>query len=425
MKKYIYISLFALTSAFTACSSLEESGVAEAVPFDGQNIRLHTTIGGGTRIDVPSDNKTDWKTGDAIFFLVDGGSGDKGFKATYDGAKWSFAEWFKNGGTQDFNPAGGTVSFAMNGDNLDLATLKPSTLDVSKTALQTLTSYAGGKIGDLLFTNSGSYTVDENGVVDIFLTFTRPMAKIHIKGAYLAATQIRNHKEGTMPGGVDNAGGTNANYNDSKSKTLRQIIRYQPSADNPELRFRDANSGNGLNGTANMVYETRPEDAQIIDAVYYGNMDPDENGDLTIVMCVNARTYPGVEQNAALGKSGQMAYWRKFPGKSIRPGDNIYIYGPMSDEEAHLWTSQAITAEMNFTTTQLDLTLNREVELKEYCKWKTPAPTNRELTFESGTPSIISISKDGKTLKATGLGSTILKAKTIDGIESTMTVIVK
>ena len=68
MKKYIYISLFALTSAFTACSSLEESGVAETVPFDGQNIRLHTTIGGGTRIDVPSDNKTDWVKGDAIFF---------------------------------------------------------------------------------------------------------------------------------------------------------------------------------------------------------------------------------------------------------------------------------------------------------------------------------------------------------------------
>ena len=210
MKKYIYISLFALTSAFTACSSLEESGVAEAVPFDGENIRLHTTIGGGTRIDVPSDNKTDWVKGDAIFFLVDGGSGDKGFKATYDGAKWSFAEWYKNGGTQDFNPAGGTVSFAMNGDNLNLATMKPSNLDVSKTALQTLTTYSGGKVGDLLFTSTGSYTVDENGVVDIFLNFTRPMAKIHVKGVYLAATQIRNHIEGTMPGGVDNAGGTNA-----------------------------------------------------------------------------------------------------------------------------------------------------------------------------------------------------------------------
>ena len=425
MKKYIYISLFALTSAFTACSSLEESGVAEAVPFDGQNIRLHTTIGGGTRIDVPSDNKTDWVKGDAIFFLVDGGSGDKGFKATYDGAKWSFAEWFKNGGTQDFNPAGGTVSFAMNGDNLDLATLKPSTLDVSKTALQTLTSYAGGKIGDLLFTNTGSYTVDENGVVDIFLNFTRPMAKIHIKGAYLAATQIRNHIEGTMPGGVDNAGGTNVNYEKSKSMTLRQIIRYQPSADNPELRFRDANSGNGLNGTANMVYETRPEDAQVIDAVYYGNMDSDENGDLTIVMCVNARTYPGIEDNAALGSGGQVAYWRKFPGKSIQPGDNIYIYGPMSDEEATLWTSQAITGEMNFTQKEITLAENQQIALKPYCKWKAPAPSNRTLTYTIGTPGVITVSDDGTTLTTIGLGSTTLTATTADGYSSTMTVSVK
>ena len=425
MKKYIYISLFALTSAFTACSSLEESGVAEAVPFDGQNIRLHTTIGGGTRIDVPSDNKTDWVKGDAIFFLVDGGSGDKGFKATYDGAKWSFAEWFKNGGTQDFNPAGGTVSFAMNGDNLDLATLKPSTLDASKTALQTLTSYAGGKIGDLLFTNSGSYTVDENGVVDIFLNFTRPMAKIHIAGAYLAATQIRNHIEGTMPGGVDNAGGTNANYEKSKSMTLRQIIRYQPSAVESDKRFRDANSGNGLNGTANMVYETRPEDAQIIDAVYYGNMAPDENGDLTIVMCVNARTYPGIEANAALGSKGQVAYWRKFPGKSIQPGDNIYIYGPMSDEEATLWTSQAITGEMNFTQKEITLAENQQIALKPYCKWKAPAPSNRTLTYTIGTPGVITVSDDGTTLTTIGLGSTTLTATTADGYSSTMTVSVK
>ena len=425
MKKYIYISLFALTSAFTACSSLEESGVAEAVPFDGQNIRLHTTIGGGTRIDVPSDNKTDWVKGDAIFFLVDGGSGDKGFKATYDGAKWSFAEWFKNGGTQDFNPAGGTVSFAMNGDNLNLATLKPSTLDASKTALQTLTSYAGGKIGDLLFTNTGSYTVDENGVVDIFLNFTRPMAKIHIKGAYLAATQIRNHIEGTMPGGVDNAGGTNVNYEKSKSMTLRQIIRYQPSADNPDKRFRDANSGNGLNGTANMVYETRPEDAQIIDAVYYGNMDSDDNGDITIVMCVNARTYPGIEANAALGSGGQVAYWRKFPGKSIQPGDNIYIYGPMSDEEATLWTSQAITGEMNFTQKEITLAENQQIALKPYCKWKAPAPSNRTLTYTIGTPGVITVSDDGTTLTTIGLGSTTLTATTADGYSSTMTVSVK
>ena len=425
MKKYIYISLFALTSAFTACSSLEESGVAEAVPFDGQNIRLHTTIGGGTRIDVPSDNKTDWVKGDAIFFLVDGGSGDKGFKATYDGAKWSFAEWFKNGGTQDFNPAGGTVSFAMNGDNLNLATLKPSTLDASKTALQTLTSYAGGKVGDLLFTNTGSYTVDENGVVDIFLNFTRPMAKIHIKGAYLAATQIRNHIEGTMPGGVDNAGGTNANYEKSKSMTLRQIIRYQPSAVEPDKRFRDANSGNGLNGTANMVYETRPEDAQIIDAVYYGNMDPDDNGDITIVMCVNARTYPGIAANAALGSGGQVAYWRKFPGKSIQPGDNIYIYGPMSDEEATLWTSQAITGEMNFTQKEITLAENQQIALKPYCKWKAPAPSNRTLTYTIGTPGVITVSDDGTTLTTIGLGSTTLTATTADGYSSTMTVSVK
>ena len=421
MKKYIYISLLALTSAFTACSSLEESGVAEPVPFDGQNIRLHTTIDGGTRIDVPSDNKTDWVKGDAIFFLVDGGDADKGFKATYDGTKWTFAEWFKNGGMQDFNPAGGTVSFAMNGDNLDLATLKPSNLDVSKTALQTLTSYAGGKIGDLLFTSTGSYTVDADGVVDIFLNFTRPMAKIHIKGAYLAATQIRNHIEGTMPGGVDNAGGTNANYNKSKTMTLGQIIRYQPSTQS----FRDANSGNGLNGTANMVYETRPEDAQVIDAVYYGNMEPDENGDLTLVMCVNARTYPGIEANAALGSGGQVAYWRKFPGKSIQPGDNIYIYGPMSDEEATLWTSQAITGEMNFTSAQLTLAENQQIALKPYCKWKAPAPSNRDLTFTVGTPGVISVSDDGTTLTTIGLGSTTLTATTADGYSSTMTVSVK
>ena len=415
MKKKTLLSLFLMLVSLISWS---------------QEIRLHANYpeynkrqGSGNigMLTVPSDNKIDWVEGDVIFFIIDGGSGDKGFKATYDGAKWSFAEWFKNGGMQDFNPAGGTVSFAMNGDILNLTTMKPSNLDVSKTALQNLIYYAGGKIGDLLFTNTGTYTVDENGVVDIFLNFMRPMAKIHINGAYLAATQIRNQIEGTMPGGVDNAGGTNANYNKSKTMTLGQIIRYQPSTQT----FRDANSGNGLNGTANMVYATRSDEPYIIDAVYYGNMEQDENGDITIVMCQNARTYPGIEANAALGSSGQVAYWRKFPGMTINPNDDIYIYGPMSEEEGSLWTSQAITGEMNFTASQLTLAENQQIALKPYCKWKAPAPTDRTLKFEISNPDIVSISEDGSTLYTHGIGTSTITATTLDGYFSTMTVSVK
>lgn len=342
MKRYVYISLFALVSALTACSSQDESGVADAVvPADGRTIRMHTTIGDYTRMEVPSDNKTEWAEGDAIFFLVDDGDGEKGIKAVYDGSEWSFGEWYKDGGMPVFNTAGGKVSFAMYGDNLNLSTMRPSNLNPSKTSLQTLTNYTSGKVGDLLFTSTGTYTVDQHGVVDIFLNLTRPMAKIHISGAYIGAMQIRNHIEGTMPGGVDNAGGTNANYNKSRSMALQQIIRYQPSSQT----FRDAISGNNLGGTANMVYEARPDDPQIVDAVYYGNMEPDDNGDITIVMCANARTYPGIENNANLGQNGQLAYWRKFPGKTINPGDNIYIYGPMSEEEGHLWTAQGVKGE--------------------------------------------------------------------------------
>ena len=425
IKKYIYILLFALTSAFTACSSLEESGIAETIPADGQKIRLHATIDGGTRYDEPSDDKTAWAKGDMIFFLLDGAPetdvNDKGIKAIYDGAAWTFEEWYTNAGMQDFNPAGGKVTFAMSGDYLDLTHLKPSKFHMNNTASTNLTSYAGGKVRDLLFTKEGKYTVDENGVIDIFLNFTRPMAKIHIKGAYIDAVQIRNHLEGTMPGGVDNAGGTNANYNKSKTLTLGQIVRYMPDSQT----FRDASSGNALKGSDNMVYKKRPDDPKIIDAVYYGNMAPDENGDITIVMCVNARTYPGITANAALGGGGQVAYWRKFQGKSIQPGDNIYIYGPMSDEEANLWTSQAITGVMNFTTPQITLAKNQQIELKQYCKWETPAPTNRKLTFNIGTPGVIEVSEDGKTLTAVGIGSTTLTAKTVDDNESTMTVYVE
>ena len=99
--------------------------------------------------------------------------------------------------------------------------------------------------------------------------------------------------------------------------------------------------------------------------------------------------------------------------------------GRMSDEEYMLWTSQAVTAEMNFTTPELNLTKNQEIALKKYCKWTTPAPTNRDLTFKMGTSGVISISEDGKTLKAIGAGSTTLTAKTVDGNESTMTIYVK
>ena len=422
MKKYIYISLFTFAMAFTACSSLDESNIADAVSVDGQNIRMHATIKGGTRMDVPSDLKTDWADGDVIFMFIDGGDADKGFKATYNSGKWNFAEWYKNGGKQDFKPEGGTISFAMTGENLNLASKKPSDFGLAKTALQTLTSLVtGGKIGDIMFSNAGTYTVDENGVVDIYLQLERPMAKIHIKGAYVGAPQIRNHVEGTKPTGNDNAAGTNANYNKAKTMTLNQIIRFQPSSQT----FRDAMIANNMNGTSNYVSEKRSDDVQIMDAVYYGTLDADENGDITIVMCVDARTYPGIQANAALGGAGQVAYWRKFPGKSINPGDNIYIYGPMSDEEATLWTSQAITGEMNFTQTTMTLAENQSINLKPYCKWKTPAPSNRTLTFEVGNPSVVTISEDGNTLYTHGTGSSTVKATTADGNESTMTVYVK
>ena len=64
---YVEKNTIALTLVFTACSQQEEAGVAETVPADGQKIRLHAIINGGTRIDVPSDNKTDWAKDDIIF----------------------------------------------------------------------------------------------------------------------------------------------------------------------------------------------------------------------------------------------------------------------------------------------------------------------------------------------------------------------
>jgi hypothetical protein len=97
----------------------------------------------------------------------------------------------------------------------------------------------------------------------------------------------------------------------------------------------------------------------------------------------------------------------------------------MSDEEAHLWTSQAITGEMNFTTSQLTLAENQQIALKPYCKWKAPAPSNRTLTYSIGTPGVITLSEDGTTLTTVGLGSTTLTATTADGYASTMTVSVK
>lgn len=423
MKKYIYISLFTFTMAFTACSSLDESGVAESVPVDGQNIRLHATIKSGTRMNVPSDDKTDWVSGDVIFMILDGGDANKAYKATYDGARWNLAEWYKNGGIPDFKSEGGTVSFAIIGDDLDLSKDQPSNYAPSKTTGRILTNYTGGKnkLGDIMSTNSGTYTVDDKGVVDIYLNFERPVAKIHIIGAYLGATQIRNHIEGTIQTGSDNIDGTNAYYNDAKSKTLCEVNRYMPS----KQSFRDKSVSIQLNGANNMVYEARKDDGQIIDAVYYGTMQPDENGDITIVMCNSARNYPGIQANEALGSGGMQAYWRKFPGKSINPGDNIYIYGPMSEEEATLWHSQAITGEVEFNRTSLDWAENDKFELKAYYNWKTPAPSNRTLTYKVDDPNVITVSDDGKTLYTHNIGSSKVTATTVDGKSASMTVNVK
>ena len=155
------------------------------------------------------------------------------------------------------------------------------------------------------------------------------------------------------------------------------------------------------------------------------NVKFDENGDITIVMCTTASSYKGIEGNAALGSNAMVAYWRKFPGKSINPGDNIYIYGPMSEEEASLWTSQGINGEMNFTQASLTLAENQQVNFKPFCKWKAPAPSDRSLTFEISDPSVITLSEDGNTLYTSGPGTSTITATTISGYQSTMTVSVK
>lgn len=414
--KRLLLSLVTMLVTFTAWADSTIRLHAQYPLYNTKGIVIESCI------KVPSDDKTDWVSGDMIFMILDGGDGDKGFKATYDGSTWNFAEWYRNGGMQDFKPEGGTVTFAMIGENLNLSSKKPSDFGPAKTALQTLTNLVtGGKIGDIMSAKSGTYSVDDNGDVDINLNFTRPMAKIHIVGAWSGAPQIRNHVEGTKPAGNDNVAGTNANYNKAKTMTLNQIIRFQPSSQT----FRDAMTANNMNGTANYVFEKRTDDIQIIDAVYYGTMDADENGDITIVMCSDARTYPGIEANAALGSSGQVAYWRKFPGMTIAPNDDIYIYGPMSEEECHLWHSQAVTAEMSFTMSELSLAENQQIALKPYYRWKIPAPSDRTLKFESGNPDIVSISEDGSTLTALALGTTTVTATTVDGISATMTVNVK
>ncbi len=415
--KRLLLSLVTMLVTFTAWA---DSTIRLHVPYPLYNTKGNVIESG---VKVPSDNKTDWANGDMIFMVLDGGDANKAFKATYDGANWNFEEWYQNGGTPDFKPEGGIISFAMIGDDLDLSKDQPSNYAPSKTAARILTNYtgAGKKVGDIMFTNAGTYTFDEKGVVDIYLQLERPMAKIHIMGAYIGATQIRNHIEGTMPGGVDNAAGTNANYNKSKSMTLNEVNRFFPNTQT----FRDKLSGSNLNGAGNMVYSARPEDAQIIDAVYYGIMEPDENGDMTIVMCSNARLYPGVQGNEAQGKDGQVAYWRTFPQMSINPNDDIYIYGPMSNEEAHLWHQQAKYAQMDFTTPELTLVENTQNILRSYCKWKAPAPSDRTLTFEVSDPSIVTVSDDGNILYTHSIGTATITATTIDGYSSTMTVKVK
>ena len=44
-------------------------------------------------IKVPSDDKTDWVSGDVIYMILDGGDGNKAFKASYDGTTWNFEVW--------------------------------------------------------------------------------------------------------------------------------------------------------------------------------------------------------------------------------------------------------------------------------------------------------------------------------------------
>lgn len=356
--RFTYMAVFAtVVLMLNACSTDDDIMTSNFSKFNF-NIKIADE---GTR--AASDTKTAWAKNDVIVLVINKDE-KAACKLTYNGSDWTMADF-----------TGSIKKPAFEGSGTVQAVYSET---LTGTALNNLTIK-----GDVLYTNSGTYVTNEDGVTDITVTMSRPLAKIRINGIYQYARRIDGFKEFCYCKGL--------------SEGVWQDKNASPT------------STRNAEGESNGEGVTDPETG-LYNYTYYGLLEPDENGNTTIKL-KDART-------------PKISYTRTFEGKVIKPGDNIVIEGPYSETEGHLWASMGVEAKIKVSSPFIVLPQNNTEKLSKYITFEFPQPTDKTLKYESSDPSVATVDANG-IVTSHNLGTATITATTVDNNSASIDVNVK
>lgn len=325
-KKKNIIAVFTLLIILVITSCTQDDLTATK-PSNFENIKFKINIENPLSTRAASDGKTKWTKGDQIYISIDGDK-DNLCDLVYDGSNWNI------------NKLTNTVLFKESGK---LNGVFADTLKYSKENITTL--------GDILYTDEGTYKKDGD-VVYINLNMNkRPVAKVKINGV----------PEGFWIDGMKEY--TNLNISD--------------------MSWENTSS----NGKLNKEFENTQA------YTFYGTLAAN-NGNTTIKLV-----------------NGHGAYYSKtFTGKIINAGNYITVQGPYITKD---WDS-LIPVENLLSIKDASIVLGDTQNAKNYFRFIPEDATNQNVSYKSADESIATVDASGN-ITGKNLGETYITATSEDG----------
>ena len=331
MKKNILYSTFvAFTCLFFAACSNDDN--LEQIDFNNLKFVVNVSTDDNNssihKVKSKANSKIGWSNNDCIFMSADG-SATNIYKLTFNGKDWNVE---KADEAAKFSNSSGKVNAVFSN--------KSSYKDAGEVLVE----------GDILYTDEGTYKIEDN-VVFINLNMSkRPVARIEIKGV----------GEGFWIEELTNYSGVNV----SNLSLIENEAHYTGQKED----------GGGM--------------------VYYGVLPKDADGNFTLTLT---------------NKEG-LSYQRTYKDKSLSAGDHIVINGPVSTE-ANDW--YIVLKGIQAVKSDISIGIGTVSSISELYVLVPENATSKEVKVTSSDPSVVKINEDG-TYSAVGIGNAVITIKTKD-----------
>ena len=335
MKKlFLYSSFVVLSSLFFVACSNDDS--YEQIDFNNLKYVVNVSTGDDAssshKIRSKANSKLGWDNNDCIFMSADGSAGNI-YKLTFDGTDWDVVKAVE---TAKFNGTSGKVNAVFSN--------KSSYKDAGEVLVE----------GDILYTDEGTYKIEDNIVFINLKMNKRPISRIEIKGV----------ADGFWIEELKNYSGVNVS-------NLSLI-------ENKDHYIGQKEDGGGV--------------------VYYGVLPEDADGNFTLTLT---------------NKDG-LSCQRTYKGKTLSAGDHIVINGPAS-AEANDWN--IILKGIQAVESNINMKIGTTGKISDLYVLVPENATNKEVEATSSNSSVVKINADG-TYTTMELGDAVITIKTKDGNHS-------